>query len=111
MININEPLFSRTVPYQTKAAVLVKRSSKIRSLTDLRGKRTCHSGYGTEAGWSIPIGTMARKLNLFAFDCRGELQAMSTFFNASCVPGRWSNDLLVDRQLSKFEDLVFFVCY
>lgn len=45
---------------------------------------------------------MARKLNLFAFDCRGEIQALNTYFNASCVPGRWSNDLLVDRQLSEY---------
>lgn len=81
---------------------MVKRNSRIRSLTDLRGKRTCHSGYGTESGWHIPIGILARKLNLFAFDCRGELEAMGTFFNGSCTPGIWSNDLLVDRQLSKF---------
>lgn len=86
----------------------MRRNARIRHLSDLKGKKTCHSGYGTEAGWQIPIGILARKSNLFSFDCRGELQAMSTYFNSSCTPGRWSNDLLVDRQLSKLNEI--FLC-
>lgn len=34
---------------------VVKKDNCPRNINDLKGKRTCHSGYGRAAGWTIPI--------------------------------------------------------
>ena len=88
--------------YKYRAGVLVPKSLDITSLTDLRGKRSCHTGVWRTAGWSVPVGHLLAN-GIMVPDCRGELDTVSNFFDAgSCAPGRWSSDPLVDAQLSKF---------
>lgn len=44
------------------AVVLVKRnSSNAFTISDLRGKRSCHTGLGRNAGWNIPIGILIKR--------------------------------------------------
>lgn len=41
--------------YYAVAAVKKGSLSDVRSLKDLRGKKACFAGVGTQAGWVIPI--------------------------------------------------------
>ncbi|OWK62236.1 Melanotransferrin [Lonchura striata] len=68
------------------AVVLVKRNaSNAFTISDLRGKKSCHTGLGRNAGWNIPIGILIKRGFIKNRDCNVP-QAVSEFFSASCVP-------------------------
>ncbi|XP_032154051.1 melanotransferrin isoform X5 [Sapajus apella] len=66
-------------------AVVKRDSSHAFTLDELRGKRSCHAGFGSPAGWDIPVGVLIRRGFIRPKDC-DVLTAVSKFFNASCVP-------------------------
>ncbi|XP_035190799.1 melanotransferrin isoform X2 [Oxyura jamaicensis] len=68
------------------AVALVKRNpSNAFTISDLKGKKSCHTGLGRTAGWNIPIGMLMKKGIIKPRDCNIP-QAVSEFFSASCVP-------------------------
>nr|CAK18223.1 transferrin [Boaedon fuliginosus] len=70
-------------------AIAVVKKGTITSLEDLRGKRSCHTGFRRSAGWNIPVGTLLSK-NLLQWDgteTEPVEKAVGRFFAASCVPG------------------------
>ncbi|NXO48108.1 TRFM protein, partial [Aramus guarauna] len=68
------------------AVVLVKRNlSNAFTISDLKGKKSCHTGLGRTAGWNIPIGILIKRGIIKTRDCNIP-QAVSEFFSASCVP-------------------------
>ncbi|KFQ17757.1 Melanotransferrin, partial [Merops nubicus] len=68
------------------AVALVKRNvSNAFTISDLKGKKSCHTGLGRTAGWNIPIGLLLRRGVIKTRDCNIP-QAVSEFFSASCVP-------------------------
>ncbi|KAH0504399.1 Melanotransferrin [Microtus ochrogaster] len=66
-------------------AVVRRDSSYSFTLDELRGKRSCHPGLGSPAGWDVPIGSLIQRGFIRPKDC-DVLTAVSQFFNGSCVP-------------------------
>ncbi|XP_042314330.1 melanotransferrin [Sceloporus undulatus] len=55
------------------------------TIHELRGRRSCHTGFGRRAGWTLPVGLLLSKGLIQSRGC-SVLEAVSTFFSASCVP-------------------------
>lgn len=52
------------------AVVLVKRNpANAFTISDLRGKKSCHTGLGRNAGWNIPIGILIKRGIIKNRDC------------------------------------------
>lgn len=69
------------------AVAVVKAKSDIKSFADLRGKKSCHTGYGRTAGWNVPLHILLKQ-GLIAKDTCPYTNSVSSFFSGgSCVPG------------------------
>ncbi|KAL7991176.1 hypothetical protein Chor_012831 [Crotalus horridus] len=67
------------------AVAVVKASSSL-TINHLRGAKTCHTGINRTAGWNIPVGFLLDSGRMPMMGC-SVTQAVSDYFNASCVPG------------------------
>ncbi|KAG5677326.1 hypothetical protein PVAND_007094 [Polypedilum vanderplanki] len=93
--------------FRYEGILLIKKNSGINSLADLRGKRSCHTGYGRNVGYKIPI-TKLKKHGIFKIDpdinlspVERELKGLSELFSQSCLVGKYSNNAEVDEKLKR----------
>ncbi|XP_036412088.1 serotransferrin-2-like [Colossoma macropomum] len=70
------------------AVAVVKKGSGFK-FSELRNKRSCHTGLGKSAGWNIPIGTLlsTKQIEWAGAEDKPVEKAVAEFFSASCVPG------------------------
>nr|XP_049604315.1 protein phosphatase 1 regulatory subunit 7 isoform X4 [Syngnathus scovelli] len=59
------------------AVAVVKKGSGV-TWANLRGKKSCHTGFGRTAGWNIPMGKIHKETG----DCD-----FSKYFSSGCAPG------------------------
>lgn len=83
------------------------KSSNIHSLADLRGKKSCHTGFGRNVGYKIPI-TKLKKYGVLKITAstalsplEKELKGLSELFSKSCLVGTYSPQEDVNQMLSK----------
>nr|AAM46784.3 transferrin [Glossina morsitans morsitans] len=93
--------------FRYEGIILVKKNSNIHSLKDLRGAKSCHTGYGRNVGYKIPI-TKLKNSNILKVSMdpeitatERELKALSEFFTQSCLVGTYSPHHETDRLLKK----------
>lgn len=68
---------------------IAKKSDPHTDLLFLKGKRSCHAGYKTAAGWVIPMAFLLSNSRMRNHGCNS-LKSASEFFSKSCVPGALS---------------------
>uniref|UniRef100_A0A673UMX6 Transferrin-like domain-containing protein n=1 Tax=Suricata suricatta TaxID=37032 RepID=A0A673UMX6_SURSU len=67
------------------AVAVVKKDSDFQ-LNQLQGKKSCHTGLGWSAGWSIPIGVLLPSDSVEEGKPARAGSEMADFFSGSCVP-------------------------
>ncbi|XP_061492582.1 ovotransferrin-like [Rhineura floridana] len=70
-------------------AVAVVKKGTVSSLSDLKGKKSCHTGLGRSAGWNIPMGRLVAHgfIEWAGAETEPIEKAVARFFSGSCVPG------------------------
>lgn len=75
-------------------------------MADLRSKKSCHTGFGRNVGYKIPItrlkknGVLKISSDPALSSVEKELKALSEFFTESCIVGTYSPDHEVNKDLS-----------
>ncbi|NWZ15639.1 TRFEB protein, partial [Agelaius phoeniceus] len=67
------------------AVAIAKRGTL--EIQNLRGARSCHNGARWTSGWNIPLGFLLARNYLSWDEAQPLSQAISEYFNASCIPG------------------------
>ncbi|NWV43469.1 TRFEB protein, partial [Grantiella picta] len=67
-------------------AVAISRRGTL-DIQSLRGVRSCHNGARWTSGWNIPLGFLLARNDLSWDEAQPLSQAISEYFNASCIPG------------------------
>lgn len=87
--------------------MLIHKNSSIKNLNDLRGKKSCHTGYGRNVGFKIPLtklrahGIIEISKNQYLPSVERELKGLSDVFSESCLVGRFSPNDEINRLYSK----------
>lgn len=96
----------REAEFRYEGIILIHKNSDIRSLNDLKGKKSCHTGFGRNVGYKIPItklkknGVLKISPNTMLSPVESELQGLSELFSSSCLVGAYSESDEVNRLLS-----------
>ncbi|KAG0727771.1 Transferrin [Chionoecetes opilio] len=86
-------------------AVMVVRRSTVHRIADLRGKKSCHTGYGRTTGWRIPVALLKREgvvqplCDPHQSTLEHEVKSVAATFNRACIPGPWATTPSVDVAL------------
>ncbi|XP_071485954.1 melanotransferrin-like [Diadema antillarum] len=75
-------------PYHGIAVVRVN-DTEI-NITNLKGKKSCHTGVRRTAGWVIPVGFLLYQGYMDPVDCGDDVNAVAQFFSESCAPGAFT---------------------
>lgn len=93
--------------FRYEGIILIKKNSNIHSLNDLQGKKSCHTGYGRNVGYKIPL-TKLKKNGVLKISndptlspLDNELKGLSALFKSSCLVGAYSPDSEVNQVLKK----------
>lgn len=107
---MRDPAFAAD-EFRYKAVVVVRRS-RVAKISDLRGTKSCHTGYGRTTGWRIPVALLKRE-GVISPLCdphqsalEHEIASVAATFNQACVPGAWATSESFDSALkSKYSSM------
>ena len=99
LIVLQPDRFYQAARYQNLRALAIEKSNKpkygvavVKSNSDLilfgqlKGKRSCHTGFGHLSGWLVPIGALIQDQVVDTTNCN-RAQVVVDYFSGSCVPG------------------------
>ncbi|KRT80594.1 hypothetical protein AMK59_6032 [Oryctes borbonicus] len=75
------------------AVAVVKKNSPYNSFADLKGAKSCHTGYGRSAGYNAPVYTLIKLDLIDKTKCPYTDGILQYFSGGSCLPGA-KNDKL-----------------
>lgn len=70
---------------------VARQVDKETDLLYLKGKKSCHTGFGEAAGWIIPLSFLLFNERMRSYGPCQSAKAASQFFEKSCAPGALSN--------------------
>lgn len=70
------------------AVAVVKKGGSIKTLKDLKGKKSCHTGAGKTAGFVVSVGTLMSKKYMAQDSTCNPYTAAGKYFKESCVPSK-----------------------
>ncbi|XP_076036102.1 uncharacterized protein LOC143022049 [Oratosquilla oratoria] len=86
-------------------AVAVVRKSTVKNLQDLKGKRSCLASYSRTIGWRV-LKAKLKHMGILETPCtegksslEHEMEALSSTFSKSCLPGTWATTEDMDIEL------------
>ena len=83
---------------------LAKKADPNTDLLYLKGKNSCHSGYRTAAGWTIPMAFLISNSRMRSYGC-DSVRAASEFFSKSCAPGALSPEYHSGNSVWEYNNL------
>lgn len=83
---------------------IAKKADKTTDLLYLKGKRSCHSGYKTAAGWVVPLAFLLTNSRMRSYGC-DSIRAASEFFSQACVPGVLSQEFNSHESVWEYNNL------
>lgn len=93
--------------FRYEGIILLRKNANIHSLADLKNKKSCHTGYGRNVGYKIPI-TKLKNAGILKISndpqltfVEKELKGLTELFTKSCLVGKWSPNAEVNAALSK----------
>jgi len=77
--------------YHTVVAMKASECLDTTTLSDLKGKKACGTGYRKTAGWRMPIGLLLKKKIMPEVDndclANNDAESAAAFFSGMCAPG------------------------
>nr|ALX00067.1 transferrin [Melanoplus sanguinipes] len=93
--------------FRYEAVAVIHKNQPLRSVQDLRGLKSCHTGVGRNVGYKIPLTKLSNfhvigALNDKSLTAReNELRELSGLFSKACLVGNWSADPELNKRLKK----------
>ncbi|XP_063235650.1 transferrin-like isoform X2 [Bacillus rossius redtenbacheri] len=99
----NIRVFSKQ-PFQMQVAAVVRKAANITYMSDLRGQKFCHPGYGYSTDdWTqlFEQEVVPQRCEQALTVAENRLKSSSEFFKSACKAGPWAPDQAVDRRLKE----------
>ncbi|KAJ6639558.1 Transferrin [Pseudolycoriella hygida] len=93
--------------FRYEGIILTRKNNDINSTADFKAKKSCHTGFGRNVGYKIPISRLSKSGVLkISSDptlsaVEKELRALSELFTSSCIVGTYSPDEEINRNLKQ----------
>ncbi|GAB0092188.1 Transferrin [Sergentomyia squamirostris] len=71
--------------YYAVAVIKTGTLTDVHALRELRGKKACFAGVGSQAGWTIPIYKLLNSGDMEIVDCNNHVKSAINFFGPSCA--------------------------
>lgn len=93
--------------FRYEGVAVVHKDLPIKSIQDIKGLKSCHTGVGRNVGYKIPLTKLRQMgviglLNEQGLSAReNELKAFSNLFSKACIVGDWSPDQEINKQFKE----------